>query len=186
MTHPSQVGSTSPWTVLAAMLLGPRSQPICRQTTTRLWVVLTAIQGAVALSSCPLSAHANRCAISLLGCLSRQTALDTSSSHPRTALHDQVTLQCSNTMFMPRLNMWRRDNRTSVFVIFVTEGDISTNSIFKSHFGCPTCELDLGVPFSKMAQRNNRNPLFFSDLKRRSNEVPIGFGVEVGKRCGQK
>ena len=31
-THPSQVGSATPWTLLAAMLRGPLSHPICRQT----------------------------------------------------------------------------------------------------------------------------------------------------------
>ena len=31
MTHPSQVGSTTPRTLFAAMLRGPLSQPICRQ-----------------------------------------------------------------------------------------------------------------------------------------------------------
>ena len=46
-----------------------------------------------------------RCVIAFHGCLSRQTALDTSSSHPCTELHDLVTLHGSSTMFMPRLNM---------------------------------------------------------------------------------
>ena len=31
MTHPSQVGSTSPWTVLAVMLRGPLTHPICHK-----------------------------------------------------------------------------------------------------------------------------------------------------------
>ena len=61
-THPSEVGSTSPWTLLAAMLRGPLSHPICRQTTT-FCGVLSAIQGASAWSSCLLSALAMRCVI---------------------------------------------------------------------------------------------------------------------------
>ena len=32
-THPSEVGSATPWTVLAAMLRGPLSHPMCRPTT---------------------------------------------------------------------------------------------------------------------------------------------------------
>ena len=35
MTHPSHVGSTSPWTLLTTVLRGPFSHPICRQTTTK-------------------------------------------------------------------------------------------------------------------------------------------------------
>ena len=66
---------------------------------------LSAIHGATPWSSCPLSAHSNGCVISVHVCLSRQTALDTSSSHPCTELHDLVTLHGSSTMFMPRLNM---------------------------------------------------------------------------------
>ena len=31
---PPEVGSTTPWTVLAAMMRGPLSHPICRQATT--------------------------------------------------------------------------------------------------------------------------------------------------------
>ena len=34
MTHLSQVGSTSPWTLLAAMLRGSLCHPMCRQATT--------------------------------------------------------------------------------------------------------------------------------------------------------
>ena len=33
-THPSEVGSTSPLTLIAAMMRGPLSHPICRQATT--------------------------------------------------------------------------------------------------------------------------------------------------------
>ena len=47
--------------------------------------------------------------------LSRQTALDTSSSHPCTELHDLVTLHGSSTMFKRRLNMYRRIKSTSLF-----------------------------------------------------------------------
>ena len=110
-----EVGSTSPWTLFAAMLGTALSHPMCRQTTTFLWGVLSAIQGASAWSSCLVSPLAMRYAISLHVCLSRQTALDTSSSHPCTALHDLVTLHGSGTMFMPRLNMQRRIKSTSLF-----------------------------------------------------------------------
>ena len=64
--HPSKVGSNTPWTVLAAMLRGPLSHPICRQTIA-FCCVLSAIRGASALQSCPLSAHSNRCVISFHG-----------------------------------------------------------------------------------------------------------------------
>ena len=65
-THPSEVGSTTPLTVLAAMLRGPLSHPICRQTTA-FCVVWSAIQSASALQTCPLSAHSNRCVIAFHG-----------------------------------------------------------------------------------------------------------------------
>ena len=55
-THPSEVGSTTPWTVLAAMLRGPLSDPICRQTIA-FCGVLSAIQGASAWSSCHEMCH---------------------------------------------------------------------------------------------------------------------------------
>ena len=113
-THPSEVGSTSPWTLSAAMMRGPLSHPICRQATSFCWV-LSAIQGASAWSSCLLSALAMRCVIAFHGCLSRRTGLDTSSSHPYTELHDLVTLLGSSTIFMHRLNMKRRINSTSLF-----------------------------------------------------------------------
>ena len=76
MTHPSEVGSTTPW--------DSARRDVTRFVAKRLHFAggSSAIQGALALQSCPLSAHSNRCVISFHGWLSRQTALDTSSSHP--------------------------------------------------------------------------------------------------------
>ena len=112
-THPSEVGSTSPWTLSAAMM---RGRSLTRFVAKRLhfcWV-LSAIQGASAWSSCLLSALM-RCVIAFHRCLSRRTGLDTSSSHPCTELHDLVTLHGSSTIFMHRPNMKRRVNSTSLF-----------------------------------------------------------------------
>ena len=88
-----------------------------------------------------------RCVIAFHGCLSRQTALDTSSSHPCTDLHDLVTLHGSSTVFMPRHDMWRRIKSTSLFLIF-RHG--------RSHFPqFPSFN-------RKLARRNNATPLYLT------------------------
>ena len=38
-THPSEVGSTSPWTLLAAMLLDTRCRTLARRMVPRSWSV---------------------------------------------------------------------------------------------------------------------------------------------------
>ena len=128
-----RVGSTFPWTLLAAILRGPLS-PDLWPSNYILVGVWSAIQGASAWSSCLLSALTLRCVIAFHGCLSRQTELDMSSSHPCTELHDQVTLHGSSTSIVLRLNMKRRIHRTPFFVIFVMEGHSSTICHFESHF----------------------------------------------------
>ena len=126
-THPSEVGSTTLWTVLAAMLRGPLSHPICGQTTA-FCGVWSAIQGASALQCCPLSAHSNRCVIAFHGWLSRQTALD----HP---IHAQnFTIRSHSTAQVPCSCLASTcsdvSSRPPCFEIFVMEGHVSANSQF--------------------------------------------------------
>ena len=89
-THPSEVGSTSQLTLLAAMLRTALSHPICRQATT-FCGVLSAIQGASAWSSCLLSARCHdRCVIAS-PCLPLATNCNLTRHHP---IHAQnLTIQ---------------------------------------------------------------------------------------------
>ena len=82
--------STKEWVVAA---LG-------RRWTWRLWRAPTNTTAEVP-RTLHEPAHAMRCVIAFHVCFSRQTARDTSSYHPCTELHDQVTLHGSSTMFMP-------------------------------------------------------------------------------------
>ena len=98
MTYPSEVGSTSPWTLLAAMMRGPLSHPICRQATT-FCGVLSVIQSITSCTILSLQSHVNRCVISFHVCLSRQTALDTLSLPSMHRTSRSVALHGSSTMF---------------------------------------------------------------------------------------
>ena len=123
-THPSQVGSTSLWTLFAAMLRTRALSPDLSRNDYFLCVVLSAIQGASAWSSCLLSAPSNRCVTAFHDCLSRQTALNTSSSHPwsRSTVHVPCSCLASTCSDV--------SSRPSCFEFFVMEGHISTISQF--------------------------------------------------------
>ena len=54
MTHPSQVGSTSPWTLFAAMLLETRCRAVARRRAPRTWSQLTCALAWTVLATCSL------------------------------------------------------------------------------------------------------------------------------------
>ena len=132
--------------------------------------VLSAIQGASAWSSCPLSARANRCVLSFHGCLSRQTALDTSSSHPCTELHDLVTLHGSSTMFMPCSDV---SSRPPCFENFRHGRSHVHNIPVLIGFFVPDVSTRPGSPCCKNWPNVTTRPPFFCGLKRRNNATPV-------------
>ena len=82
----------------------------------------------------------------------------------------QVTHHGASTMLKLCIDLWRRNNWTSVFFFFFLK--FSSWKVtclhfptFFSHLVCPTYQLDPGVPFSNMARRNIWTPPFFQDPK---------------------
>ena len=152
------------------MLRGPLSHPICRRTVA-FCRVLSAIQSAPALQSCPLSAHSNRCVISFHGCLSRQTALDTSSS-----IHGT-----SRSGHTPRLkyHVLASPQHVATYQVDLPVFNFSSWKVtfpqFRS-FNRLFCARRINATreplFQKLARRNNATPLLLCDIKRRSNANP--------------
>ena len=117
-THPSEVGS-----VLAAMLRGPLSHPIGRQTTAFCggFERDSRCIGLDILSS-PITSQ-EMCHL-IPDCLSRQTALDSSSSHPWSHSTAQEPCSCLASTCSDV------SSRPPCFEFFVMEGHISTISQF--------------------------------------------------------
>ena len=57
MTHPSEVGSTSPWTLLAAMLLDTRCRTLARRRAPRSWSQLACALAWTVLATCSSVFH---------------------------------------------------------------------------------------------------------------------------------
>ena len=153
-THPSEVGSTSPWTLLDAMMRGPLSRPICREATTCCGF-LTAIQGASAWSSCLLSALAMRCAIAVHPIHAQNFTIWSHSTAQVPC--SRLASTCSDVSF-----------RTPCFEILVTFPSFpSLNRLFCARRINATRE----SLFQKLARRDNATSLFFfgKDLKRQSD-----------------
>ena len=130
-THPSKVGSTTPWTVLAAMLRGPLSHPICRQTIA-FCGVLSAIQGgASALQSSPLAAHSKQmCHLNPLA--DSRDKLHLTRHHPIHAQNFTIRSHSTAQVPHPRRASTCSDvsSRPPCFEMFVMERHTSTISLF--------------------------------------------------------
>ena len=131
-THPSEVGSTSPWTLLAAMMRGPLSHPICRQATTFCWCFERDSRyiGLVILSS--LSTCHEMCPSHSMA--ASRNKLNLTRHHP---IHAQnFTIWSHSTAQVPCSCLASTcsdvSSRPPCFEFFVMEGHISTISLFKS------------------------------------------------------
>ena len=160
-THPSHFGFTSPWTLLVALLRGPLSYPICRQT----------------IAFCGSFEPDSRCiGLVILSCLSnchemchRIPWLTLATNCTWHVILAQVPCTCL------RLTCSDVSSRPPCFDFSVMEGHISTISQFQSHF-CPTYKRHPGVFFFFLKNWPNvttRPRFVFCDIKRRKKRNPL-------------